>query len=235
MATPEQARERTWRFRLNDATTLEVSLPRLATEKQIRRRGRWSLILGTLVAAAVLVTVASAADDGSVDGDVRTPGNQNSVSIATNAGATVNTGAGFVIERAGNQAHLAVRATWSSSSTTLQHRTCLRAQPSAMLRIDSSKPLDRQQGKKSPERRTSRSPPPRTSTSYTVKWKVKSGPTCINASGNADCLNISGAFTIDLTITAPPSNTPPSITVTGVAHGATYEIGSCSDRRVFGD
>jgi hypothetical protein len=61
VATPDQGRRRTWRFRLNDATTLEVSAPTPATEKQVRRRGRWSLILGTVIAAVALVAVSSAA------------------------------------------------------------------------------------------------------------------------------------------------------------------------------
>ena len=52
-------RRKTWRFRLNDATTLEVSASDGLTEKQVRRRGRWSLILGTLIAAVMLVAVAS--------------------------------------------------------------------------------------------------------------------------------------------------------------------------------
>jgi hypothetical protein len=60
VATPDQGRKRTWRFRLNDATTLEVSSAPLATEQQIRRRGRWSLILGTVTAALILVGVAAA-------------------------------------------------------------------------------------------------------------------------------------------------------------------------------
>jgi hypothetical protein len=51
---------KTWRFRLNDATTLEVSAADGLTEKQVRRRGRWSLIIGTLIAAAALTTVALA-------------------------------------------------------------------------------------------------------------------------------------------------------------------------------
>ena len=59
MATPDERRKRTWRYRLNDASKLEVSTPPRATEKQVkRRRAGVSLILGTLVASGLIVTVA---------------------------------------------------------------------------------------------------------------------------------------------------------------------------------
>ena len=51
MARPTNGRKRTWRFRLSEDAILEVSAPTPATEKQVRRRGRWSLILGTLIAS----------------------------------------------------------------------------------------------------------------------------------------------------------------------------------------
>jgi len=61
VATPDESRKRLWRFKLNDTTTLEVSAAAGPTEKQIRRRGRWSLVLGTLVAALMVSAVAGAA------------------------------------------------------------------------------------------------------------------------------------------------------------------------------
>jgi hypothetical protein len=72
MARPGKGRRRAWRFKLNDTATLEVSAPRGATEKQVRRRGRLSLIVGTVVAAATLSAAAYGDDvsnnlDGSVD------------------------------------------------------------------------------------------------------------------------------------------------------------------------
>lgn len=68
MATTGQGRRRTWRFRLDDTRALEVSAPPRATEKQVRRRGRVSLVLGTLAAALTLVAVAIA-DNTVADGD----------------------------------------------------------------------------------------------------------------------------------------------------------------------
>ena len=58
MARPDKGRKRNWRFRVNEGTILEVSAPEGPTEKQIRRRGRVSLIAGTLVASALFVAVA---------------------------------------------------------------------------------------------------------------------------------------------------------------------------------
>ena len=62
MAAPDESRRRTWRFRLDDATTLGVSSPPRATEKQVRRRGRWSLIVGTVIAMLSLGAVMAYAD-----------------------------------------------------------------------------------------------------------------------------------------------------------------------------
>jgi hypothetical protein len=92
VATPDEGRRRVRRFRLDDTTTHEVAAPRRATEKQIRRRGRWSLVLGTLIAAATFVSVAYADDiyndlDASIDATAETlnltfPGSNGSVGFA---------------------------------------------------------------------------------------------------------------------------------------------------------
>ncbi|MCE3286930.1 MAG: hypothetical protein K0S64_536 [Gaiellaceae bacterium] len=60
MATPDRSGRRTWRFRLSETETLEVSTPRRATEKQVRRRGRFGLVVGALVATVVFAAVGSA-------------------------------------------------------------------------------------------------------------------------------------------------------------------------------
>ena len=97
MGTPDERGKRTWRFRLNDTSILEVSTPPRATEKQVRRRGRWSLLFGALVAAAVLVGIASA-DTVQSDADVLTMGNQTSVNLGTVApGATINPAVRFYL------------------------------------------------------------------------------------------------------------------------------------------
>ena len=77
VARLDKGRERTWRFRLNEGTALDVSAPEGPTEKQVRRRGRISLALATIVGALAIVAVASADDvsnnlDGSVDATLET-------------------------------------------------------------------------------------------------------------------------------------------------------------------
>jgi len=78
-------KRKTWRFRLDDTTVLEVSAKAPVTEKQVRRRGRVSLIIGTLVAALTLVAVAYA-DQVQVDGDTATNGNNVSYKATPGAG-----------------------------------------------------------------------------------------------------------------------------------------------------
>lgn len=60
MARSDKARRRVWRFKLDDSTILEVSAPRGATEKQVRRRGRVSLVLGTVLAMLTVTALAIA-------------------------------------------------------------------------------------------------------------------------------------------------------------------------------
>ena len=69
---------------------LEVSTPAPATEKQVRRRGRYGLILGTLLAALTLGAVLAYADN--VQNDVATVGGVKLVTITAGdtTGATVN-------------------------------------------------------------------------------------------------------------------------------------------------
>ncbi len=60
MARPDDGRKRAWGFKLNEGAILEESAPNGPTEKQIRRRGRVSLMLGTLVVALMMSAVAFA-------------------------------------------------------------------------------------------------------------------------------------------------------------------------------
>jgi len=60
VAASDQGGKRTWSFKLDDATVLEVSVPAGPTEKQVRKRGRWPLLLGVLVASMMLSTMAVA-------------------------------------------------------------------------------------------------------------------------------------------------------------------------------
>lgn len=115
MARPDDGRKRTWRFRLNDKTTLEVSAPQGATEKQVRRRGRVSLVLGSLIAALAVAAVAYV--DNLITQDLVTNGNATATRLGGgNAEVYVHqTGGacdanGDQINVASNQAWLAIAA-----------------------------------------------------------------------------------------------------------------------------
>jgi hypothetical protein len=69
-------------MRLNEGAILEVSAPEGATEKQVRRRGRYGLILGALVTAALFAAVAYA-DNTDADGDGTTQIGNNDLDFGT--------------------------------------------------------------------------------------------------------------------------------------------------------
>ena len=103
MGRPDKGRKRTWRFRLDGTTTLEVSAANGPTEKQIRRRGRWSLVLGMLMAALMLVAVA-AADNFDADADAfatMTPAG-NGATANQQPGTTVEYDLSAAIRNTGN-------------------------------------------------------------------------------------------------------------------------------------
>jgi hypothetical protein len=163
-------------------------------------------VLGTLVAALMLSAVAYAADDGSVDGDLGAPGNQNSASITTSAGSSVTTSAGLVITRAGNQAHLEL-----GNVVVLEYDPATSNLPAGATVSDASFAIPgpwTTNGQQVAATSTIQFTAPAASATYTVHWKVKSGPACVTASGNQDCFNMSGAFTVNLTISAPPNQAP---------------------------
>jgi len=99
MAGSHDGRKRTWRFPLRDGTTLEVATPPRATEKQVRRRGRLSLVLGTLAAALMVsaiamadtITTTNAIDtttnpdtDTGTNSDVKAPGGSGTIYVYLN-------------------------------------------------------------------------------------------------------------------------------------------------------
>jgi PKD domain len=102
MARPGKGQKRTWRFKLDDATTLEVSAPVGATEKQVRRRGRISLLL-VMTAVALSVVAAGLADNAISDGDGVTPvTNQNMAFGNVDCGVASNKTALVAISRNGS-------------------------------------------------------------------------------------------------------------------------------------
>ena len=110
MIRPDKGRKRTWRFRLNEDTILEVSAPEGPTEKQVRRRGRVSLVFGTLLAAVMLAAVASASDvDTSV---VDTTAPTGSISLAPGGEGAIQIKL-TVTGRQANPATVKIYSTWT--------------------------------------------------------------------------------------------------------------------------
>ena len=94
MARPDKGRRRTWRFKLDESTILEVHAPRGATDRQVRRRGRAFVAFATAVTALVVVAVA-AADQVQGDSNVVTAGIQSNpiaVTLAPSGSTSVATG-----------------------------------------------------------------------------------------------------------------------------------------------
>lgn len=83
-------KRKTWRFRLDDTTALEVSAKSPATEKQVRTRGRWSLVVGTLIAAVAFVAVAYASDVDVSVVDVTAPAGSVTLAPGGSGSITIN-------------------------------------------------------------------------------------------------------------------------------------------------
>jgi hypothetical protein len=89
-------------MRLNEGAILEVSAPEGATEKQVRRRGRGSLVLGTIIAALAFAAVAYA-DQVQADSDVVAANVQNSpITVNLAPSGTTSVTAGVQIKSQGS-------------------------------------------------------------------------------------------------------------------------------------
>jgi PKD domain len=103
VARSDDARKRTWRLRLNEGAILEVSAPEGPTEKQVRRRGRISLVLGTAAAALALSAVASADQlDADADSLSTTTPQANSLTANQQPGTTVEYDLSASVDETGN-------------------------------------------------------------------------------------------------------------------------------------
>jgi hypothetical protein len=200
VATPDEGRKRTWRFRLNDATALEVSSPPRATEKQVRRRGRWSLIVGTLIAALIVSAVASA-DQQQVDNDLASAGLQNVRNLGTVAGgSTVDTSGQIVIVRSGGN-HLAAGDVVTLSDAGSGQTTLPAGYTVDGVAVTVPSPWNTNGLDVAGTSNISFTAPTTPGNySYSVKWSA-SGPSCITASPS--CLTGSPALTINFTVEAP--------------------------------
>lgn len=230
MATPDERRKRTWRFRLNDTTTLEVSAKGPATERQIRRRGRIGLILGTLFAAVMLAAVAYAADiqtDAVLGTSVPTAtqvsiGN-NSFQIKVWATGNINNPSATGQAEVVNKYFMATNGTITPSAsaadkTTLSFTTNVnysQSPPCGITQDASIQGCPNNPFVVNAALVVATGTPDDTTGTLTVSNTGSAGL-------NADSVPDTGVVQVD----APPANTAPTVTVTGVTNGFSYEIGS---------
>lgn len=182
-------------------------------------KGKFSSALSLALIVAMLVTSLALADQVGVDNDVVSPGNQSSVSLTVAPGATVTTNAQLVINYLGNS-HLV-----AGSGLVLQVGTNDLPTGYSVTEVFTSVPNPWNSSVNlfvaGISSITFTAPTTPNTYVYTVKWDDKT-KTCTDTK---DCVSSGNAFTINLTVSAP-SNTSPTVTVTGVTDGASYEFGS---------
>jgi hypothetical protein len=206
----------------------------VATPTQRTRRGRFSLILGSVFAAVTLGAVFAYADTITADGDIVTAGDQGTVNLGTVApGATLTPKTSFTLNCAGknhpDQAQT-INLTYSSGSSTVPSGGTLSATNAAIGPIPVSWPDDTSGGG------TTNCPSPLTmpdngdstititapttpgTYSYTVVWGVGLNPAGSNDPSAITGSNPSVAYTLTV---AAPSDTAPSVTSFSPADGAT--------------
>ena len=176
----------------------------MATPKQIRRRGRWSIVLGTILATLAFGAVYAYADGVQVDNDTASPGLQNSVDLNATAGGSVNTSAQLVIDFSG-QKHLT-----TDQTVTLHVNAAQTNLPAGYSVGNASVAIGGTWTTGSTATGTSNisftAPSTPGDYTYTVKWTGTKDTdyTCDSSTAaNQDCLTGGSAFTINLHVTAP--------------------------------
>ena len=188
----------------------------MATPDQIRKRGRWSLVLGTLLLAAALAAVAYA-DQIEPDADLVLVGDQSSRNLGTvAAGATVTPGVSFELHCNGNK-HVNsgqnVDLTFSLAGSTVPPGGSLSATGASIGPIPPSWPDDDsncssvspaptpiQDNGNSTVTITAPSTPG--SHTFVVRWDKSISPPDVSGTGPA----------VSFTLTVPSDTTPPVLT-----------------------
>jgi hypothetical protein len=171
----------------------------VATPDQIRRRGRWSLILGTLLAALTVGAVMAYADN--LKNDVTAGGNDT---FTAGGSTTID----YWIQAIGS----CDAADGSSATVAINVPAGVAATPSSLVFTACNTSSEG-----SPTNTKSVVFSSSTPGTYGVTASVTDSTGSYNTSP--------AAFTIHV-LAAPVTNTPPSVSVTGVVDGASYDIGS---------
>ena len=193
------------------------------------------LFLGLALAMVIMLAFTSLvlADDIIPDADIVVPGDNTSVSLGSVApGAILTPKVSFKLACSGNK-HVdngqTVNLSYTSSGSTIPAGGSLSVDPTSIGAIPSAWPDD---GNNCPPTPPAPLPDNGDSTvkitaptaagfyTYKIKYAVSLSP----AGGN-DSASVTGSLDVTYTLTVI-SNTPPSVTVTGVTNGASYEFGS---------
>ncbi len=171
---------------------------------------KFSVSLTLALIAAMLVTSLALADQVGVDNDIVSPGNQSSVNLTVSPDATVTTSAQLVVDYQGSR-HLT-----AGSQLVLQVGTHDLPAGYNVSEVTTTVPNPWGSGDQFVAGTSNISfTAPNTPGTYvyTLKWDDKT-KTC---SSGGDCVGSGNAFTINLTVSAPPppsDTTPPVITPT---------------------
>src|SRR5688572_2300362 len=154
------------------------------------------------VILAMLLTSLALADDFSIDNDVFSSGNQNSVSLSAAPGATVNTSAQIVVDWQG-QKHLA-----AGTSVTFAVNGSQTNLPSGYTVGNATgtvpTPWDTTDDYFTLASNISFTAPSSPGNyTYTVKWSDISQTCAPGGPSGGDCLTGADAFTVNLTVTGP--------------------------------
>jgi hypothetical protein len=200
---------------------------------------KFSVSLTLALVLAMLVTSLVVADDVVTDGDIVNTGNQPSVNLGTVApGATLTPKVSFTLTCSGNK-HVddaqTATMTYSSSgsnapaggsiddATTATIGAVSSAWPDDGSNCPSTPPVPLADNGDSTVTLTA----PTTPGTYT--YKINYG-VALSPPGGNDSASVAGSTFVQFTLTVDaPANTPPSVSVTGVTNGISYEFGSVPD------
>ena len=182
---------------------------------------KFNIALSLALILTMLFTSVALADTVGADSDIATPGNQNSLTVAANPGATVTATVGLAVEWNGSK-HLQ-----PGDSLTLENSVSNLPSDYSVSSVSTTVPSGWSKdygifdaGDSTISFIAPTTPGPHT---YNLKWDNSNNTACMDTT--EDCVTSGTAFTINLTVNSAPTNTTPSVVVTGVTDGVSYVKG----------
>ncbi len=198
---------KTWSFRTGETTLLEVSAASDPTRAQIRRRGRWSLVVGMFVAMLAVGAVVASADQ--ITNNLDTTADAVAEVMPLTVGGANGTTRLYVVTQNGDgkQGCNLTGGTTATISLSSSNTSVATVSPSS---VTFTSCVDSTTG-------------PVVTVTPVAEGTATIGATLTgNTTGGS--FNVAPVtFTVNV---SPPPNTPSHVSVTGVAGGDSYEIGS---------